>query len=396
VKNHIRPPVKVDKDKRVVRGPNGRAHRWRLNVPASLNGGRKKRVFFKSEKEAKDHSAGLLEAHLAVSPDLVSQLKERGMTVSDAIHYALKNAPRTAKVDLGDACTGFLQSRKDKNCKDRYLAVLGSDISAFRGEFPRRTIDSVSREQIERYLGDLTKKDGETPASPKTRRNVLASINALFNYAVDRGWRGENPAASISKPILDESRPATLQPAQVAKLLETASRAEFSDIFPGVLLQLFAGVRRSELPHVRWEHMKDHFLRLDLTKTRQPRAVDMPEALIRWLATLPPRTGRVLELEGVDFNPKDTRGIEDAYTYRLSQLANAADVPLPKNVLRHTAITYRVGLSGSVDQTARWGGHTAAVLHKHYLGAATRADAERFYALLPPAGASNVVPLAAG
>lgn len=167
MKNRIRPPVKVDQNKRVIRSPNGRAHWWRLNVPASLNGGAKLRLFFRTEKEARAHAEGLLEAHLAVSPDLLGQLRLRGLSISDAIRYALKHAPLVAAVDLASACAKFQASRLAKNCKPRYLAVLKSDIDSFRDEFSGRKVDSLSKSDIERYLASLTGKDGETQPAPR-------------------------------------------------------------------------------------------------------------------------------------------------------------------------------------------------------------------------------------
>jgi hypothetical protein len=113
------------------------------------------------------------------------------------------------------------------------------------------------------------------------------------------------------------------------------------------------------------------------------------------LAPFAGRKGRILLLDGVQFDAKDTRGVEDAYTYRVSQLATAAEVSLSKNVLRHTAITYREAATSDLLATARWAGHTAAVLERHYRGAATRADAEKFYALRP-VSEDNVVAITAG
>jgi site-specific recombinase XerD len=394
VKNHLSPPVKVDENKRVIRSPNGRAYRWRLNIPHSLNGGRKKRLFFRTEKEAKDYGRSLLEAHQAVSGDLIGRLKRRGMTVSDAIEYALKHAPIVAAVTIREACLRFLDSRRASNCKPRYLAVLKSDLDALQEVFSDRKIDDLTRRDVEQYVASLTARDGETPASPKTRRNVLATIIALLNFAVEEGWRGENPAKTVRKPILDETRAAILQPAEAAKIIEAVSQPEFADIFPAVLIQMFAGPRRSELPHLKWEHLKDNYLRLDLTKTREPRAVEMPETLRAWLAPYRSMQGRILNLEGVNFDPKDTRAVEDAYTYRVSQLSAAAKVPLTKNVLRHTAITYRDALTLDLHGTARWAGNTPAVLEKHYRGAATQADAENFYSLRPQ-NDDTVVPMTA-
>jgi hypothetical protein len=49
MKEHIRPPVKIDAKGRVIKSPQIAAHRWRLNVPASITGSKKERLFFKTE-----------------------------------------------------------------------------------------------------------------------------------------------------------------------------------------------------------------------------------------------------------------------------------------------------------------------------------------------------------
>ena len=80
---------------------------------------------------------------------------------------------------------------------------------------------------------------------------------------------------------------------------------------------------------------------------------------------------------------KSLRQLEDAYTSRLERLAQAAGVKLPKNVLRHTAITMRVNGTGDLEATARWAGNSPAVIEQSYLGVASPEDAAQFYALRP-------------
>jgi integrase len=187
-----------------------------------------------------------------------------------------------------------------------------------------------------------------------------------------------------------------LSPDEVAKLLNVASRAEYQDVFPAMLIQLFAGPRRSEIPHITWDNIKDSYLRLDRTKVRQKRAVELSPTLLAWLAPFAARgSGRVFSPETVEFDAKDTRKLEDAYTYRLDQIASAAEVTLPKNVLRHTAITYHHALTGDLNGTALWAGNSPRVIEQHYRGAATKADAVNFYALVP-GGEENVIPIVAG
>jgi hypothetical protein len=111
--------------------------------------------------------------------------------------------------------------------------------------------------------------------------------------------------------------------------------------------------------------------------------VETCDALLAWLAPFRSRTGRIFEPEDVVFDPDDTRNVEDSYTYRLSQVAAAAKLELPKNVLRHTAITYRDAKTGDLAGTAAWAGNSPKVIEDNYRGAATKDDASRFYAIMP-------------
>ena len=382
MKNRIRPPVKIDDQGRVIKDPKIRAHSWRLNVPASITGTRKKRVFFATETEAKNYAADILKAKVSAG-DFAERLRARGITIIEALEYALTHAPTKGSVSIEKACEAFIASRKANNCKERYLANLKSQLAPFREEFGQAMTDSLTKSQLERYLAGLTSKDGETPATPKTRINVTITLNAFFNFVVEEGWRGENPAAKIRRPEIDEVATSILSPEDVKVLLDEAQKPKYSDIFPTLLIQLFAGARRSEVPHISWEDIRDRYLRLEKTKVRLKRAVELPPVLLEWLAPYRDRKGRMFAPADVHFDPKDTRAIEDAYTYRLAQLAEDAKLVLPKNVLRHTAITYREAFTGDTQATALWAGNSPKVIEQHYRGAATKDDAVKFYALKP-------------
>jgi site-specific recombinase XerD len=387
VKNKIRPPVKIDKDERLITDPLVRAHRWRLNVPASITGRKKERKFFTSEAAAKDYAKGLLEALDDAGNNFIGRLKERGMSVTEALEYALRHSPTKGSVTLLKACNDFVASRKSDNRKERYLANLESQMKAIREEFGGGVmIDTISKPKLEVFLLGLTGKDEDVPATPKTRINFIITLNALFNYAVEQGWRGENPAAKISRPSLDEVATAILTPEDAKKLLDEGCKPAHADVFPALLIQLFAGPRRSEIPHIEYEWIRDRYLRLEKTKIRKKRAVEVSETLLAWLQPFRNRTGRIFAPEDIEFNPEDTRNLEDIYTLRLLRVADEAKVALPRNVLRHTAITYRDALTGDLAGSASWAGNSTRVIEMHYRGAATKDDALKFYALKPGAG----------
>jgi len=393
VKNTIRPPVKIDKAERVISDPAVRAHRWRLNVPASITGRRKERKIFSSEAKAKEYASSLLAALDDAGNNFIERLRQRGMSVTEALEYALRHAPSKGSVPLGKACEMFIASRKDDNRSSRYIANLNSQFKDLKEEFGSDTmVDTISRPKLEIFLKGLTGKDEDVPASPKTKINYIITITALFNFAVEEGWRGENPAAKLRRPALDEVLVAVLTPEEVKLLLKEGSKPEFSDVFPAILIQLFAGARRSEIPHLEWGYIRDRYLRLERTKVRKKRPVELSETLLEWLAPFRDRRGRIFSPEDIEFGPKDTRNIEDIYALRLLRVAEGAKVALPRNVLRHTAITYRDAFTGDLPGSASWAGSSTRVIEQHYRGAATKDDALKFYALTPGAVALTHTP----
>ncbi len=56
----------------------------------------------------------------------------------------------------------------------------------------------------------------------RTKKNNLATLNALLNFAVKREYLGQNPAAQIEAPILESAPPAILSLAQIRALIKTS------------------------------------------------------------------------------------------------------------------------------------------------------------------------------
>lgn len=83
------------------------------------------------------------------------------------------------------------------------------------------SLDAADRALIESYLADL-ETEGMAPA---TRARRLSSIRQFFRFAYAEGWRGDNPAATISGPGKGKTLPKTLTEDQVSRLLDTAGQA---------------------------------------------------------------------------------------------------------------------------------------------------------------------------
>lgn len=98
----------------------------------------------------------------------------------------------------------------------------GRDLSDFSGWLAAhdRNFDSAQRGDVEAYLIDCQKRG--LAASTRARR--LSAIRQLFRFAVEEGWRSDDPAIQIRGPGKAKSLPKILSEDDVDRLLGAAGR----------------------------------------------------------------------------------------------------------------------------------------------------------------------------
>jgi len=131
------------------------------------------------------------------------------------------------------------------------LMAYGRDLRTFAG-WPAarggRDLLSATQADVETYLVAC---DSEGLAKA-TRARRLSSIRQFYRFAVDEGWRGDNPAIRLHGPGRSRALPRTLSEEQVERLLDAAPRVGRSDaerVRNGALLAVLyaTGMRVSEL-----------------------------------------------------------------------------------------------------------------------------------------------------
>ena len=58
-------------------------------------------------------------------------------------------------------------------------------------------------------------------------------------------------------------------------------------------------------------------------------------------------------------------------------------VVIPKNALRHSFCSFLFALGTDIDAVAKAAGNSAEILRKHYLGLASKEDAQKFAEIMP-------------
>jgi hypothetical protein len=110
--------------------------------------------------------------------------------------------------------------------------------------------------------------------------------------------------------------------------------------------------------------------------------VEVCPALEQWLAPFRGREGRIA----------DQWETSNGYVQAFIALRKAAKVPSRRNGLRRAFVTYHFALHSNENLTAALAGNSPRMIHAHYRGLATRAEAEKWF-MVKPEAAANIVAL---
>lgn len=107
------------------------------------------------------------------------------------------------------------------------------------------------------------------------------------------------------------------------------------------------------------------------SKTRSRRLVEIVPALAQWLESCREHKGPLWPL-GVDMWQENFKALREK-----------EKIPARKNGLRHAFCTYHFALHANENLTAQQAGNSPAMIHQHYKGLATKAEAEKWFAVMP-------------
>lgn len=272
----------------------------------------------------------------------------------------------TIGVTVPDAVREFLEAKAQDGMSQRYKLQLQSTLGLFAKAFPG-PIMHVRSEQIDRWLR-------ESKLAPVTRNNRLTVVRVFLNFAKQSGYLPKSEASeadSVRKVKTGDTETEIFQPADLEKLLLAAP----ARLIPILAIGGFTGLRAAELSRLDWSAVnldrRMIELRAGQAKTASRRIVPISDNLAAWL--------QFVERKGAVIPDLD-------YYRQTTALAKKLGVPWPRNVLRHSFISYRVALIQDVNQVALEAGNSPAIIFKHYRELVTEESARAWFGILPPEG----------
>ena len=303
-----------------------------------------------------------------------------GRSPNEAADGYLQTVATIKRKDVAEAAEDFITSRQHKTeAKDgkraqlsgTYAVHVNSWLREFAGTFPGAAVSDLSKEHMNAYASAKTFKE----FSPKTRNHRRNTVKMFLKWCVRQDYLPVNhrlfEADGLAVENAETGETDFFRPAELKKLLKNAGK----DVRPVFAIAGLAGLRGEEIMRLDWAdvwRVEGHIeVSARNAKTRQRRLVTICPALAAWLEPFRASEGKIYP-----------RGVH-AYQHAFLSLRKALKIPDRLNGLRHAFCTYHFALHANENLTAQQTGHSPAIMHANYKGLATKADAEKWFAVMP-------------
>lgn len=355
---------------------------FRVILPRSISEGKRRTRFFrkKSEADAYAEACETTRMQRAEGYDLLrltdrirlSRALEKvgGLDhMERAVDEYLKTRPESA-LNVAQLTAECWQAKSQAGLAKSYLGAIGNTFKRFSELFGPRQAHTISASEIESWLHA---RSGDAPRwGPETQKGYLKDVRTLYSFAIERGYAKDNPALSVAMPKASKGTPGILTPEEVDILMRVLE-SQFPDFIPYIALTLFGGLRSEEAFRCRWPHIKGDVIDLPAgqTKNNRRRLIEFSALEVNGICAVK----KWIDCKG-DLPPKWRKT-------RMKQIKDATkEIKWTDNCLRHSFVSYAVPIHG-IAQTGLLADHSEAILKRHYRALVTRAEAERFWSILP-------------
>ena len=267
-------------------------------------------------------------------------------------------------VRLRDAHEHFKNYLKDNKHSSSTIVAYGKDIEqlvSFLEELERQHIHEVSKDDIEAFLGKLTKEG----YALKSISRKINSTRTFYRFLKVNEYITDDPSLLVAHPRYELAPPRMLTPTEY-RALRDAARND-ARMFAIIELLLQTGIRIGELANLRLSDMQGDTLRILAQEKHEERVVPLnraaKEALKRYLDNRPSgKEDRIfITKSGKPFLIRNIRTAVERY-FKLAGIESAK-----VNDLRHTFVSHHLKHGVSLMMLSKILGHKRLSTTERYL-----------------------------
>ena len=362
--------------------------KWSVSLPSRISPtGKRQRLFFDTKQAALNFSEAtrtrvenfgtkgsliLPPAQQEQAANALGELQPYGVSLNEVVQdWLARQKASAASISFEVAMDAFLESGKRSESYTRSIRQTRNRLVSLHGKL----LNTITP------AGLRTSMDG----MPDSVKNfTIRILGGLFNFAIKRGHCAENPTKRLDLAKREGTEIEVYSPAESAAILAAAERSA-PELVPFLAISFFLGIRRSEALRLDWSavDLHENFVKLPgaITKTKQGRHIELSENCKAWITPFAQETGPLLPYSG------------NVLRTRERSLRASHQVCAIKHGPRHAFASYWLAMHGDIDKLCLFTGHDdPATLFRHYAKAATKRDAEKFWAIMPKAvAAKNVI-----
>jgi integrase len=326
----------------------------------------------------------------AVSEFSEASAKLQGRNLGEVVDGWLNTVATVKRKDVAEAVEEFILADAPRTkagegqraqLSSEYTRIRALRLRRFAKAFPGHAVCDVSKEHLDAFIQAMA------DASPKARNHHRAGIKQFLQWCIRKDYMPANhrlnEADAMRPEHANNGATAFYSPKEFHALLETAQEPIRAMIAIGGL----AGLRTAEILRLTWEDVFRVPGHIEITagksKTRSRRLVEVCPALTAWIEPCRALTGKLWQ------------GKERFFHKECAEVCDRAEVPRKKNGLRHSFCSHHFALHANENLTAQQAGNSPSMVHQSYKGLATKAEGEKWFNVLPPKSAENVIALPA-
>ncbi len=328
---------------------------------------------------------------VSVSEYCEAAAKLSGRTLAEAVDGFHRTTATVTRKDLTAAVEEFIAGEEPRTkstngqraqLSAKYTYNRAIQLRRFAGTFTGSAVCDLGKTHLDGFMASKT----ITGFSAKSRNHHRTAITQFISWCVRKDYLPVGHRLTEADGMRPEhANTAEVQcytPKELSTLLEAAEGPQQALIALGGL----AGLRTQELLRLDWGDVWRVPGHIEVTaskaKTRQRRLVEICASLAAWLQPF-----RQFKIGPV------WPDIESAYSRAGRHLADQTDVKRKPNALRHSFCSYHFAAHANENLTAQQAGNSPAMIHLNYKGLATKAEAEKWFCVMPAKVASNMVHL---
>lgn len=299
-------------------------------------------------------------------PEIIDMFKEAA-----ELYKNRKNSSIFSQLmyEVDDYCDTYgLGDRHRSNMKS-----IGSRFDKIHGD---SFVWDISKGDVNEFLKGLN-------VSPLSVDRYKSNLGSVFSIGIDFDWLEVNPCKKRKKSKnVKRGKAIEIFPLDTIRLLMKTAPEE---MIPFYAITLFAGVRRSELESMEFEHInweeKEIYVYFPKTgggkESEEKRIMPMEENLQEWIFPFRNHTGKII--------PADNYWKDIVQPHRASiglyEKGKGHDQVWGENVLRHCFGTYHLARGEDIALTAARMGNTPQVVRANYVRVRPQREGEEFFGI---------------